>query len=103
MTDALVSSMDLPRSNGELVFEAPWQSRAFGLAVALHESGAYSWTDFSRELAAQIADAPDDDGAAYYERWFAALAGLLGERGLITDDEIAARAEEIAAEDAHDH
>ena len=29
-----------PRANGELVFEAPWESRAFGVAVALHESGA---------------------------------------------------------------
>lgn len=25
----------LPRRNGELVFEAPWQGRAFGLALAL--------------------------------------------------------------------
>ena len=27
-----------PRSNGELVFEAPWESRSFGMAVALSEA-----------------------------------------------------------------
>ena len=28
-----------PRDNGELVFAAPWESRAFGLALALNEAG----------------------------------------------------------------
>ena len=27
----------LPRRNGELVFEAPWQGRAFGMALAVVE------------------------------------------------------------------
>ena len=36
----------LPRSNGELVFDAPWEGRAFGIAVALNESGAYEWGEF---------------------------------------------------------
>ena len=31
-----------PRSNGELVFEAPWESRSFGMAVALSEPGRSS-------------------------------------------------------------
>ena len=30
-----------PRSNGELVFAAPWESRAFGLAMALHDGGLF--------------------------------------------------------------
>ena len=36
-----ISLMDgeasLPRSNGELIFDAPWEGRAFGLAVALND------------------------------------------------------------------
>ena len=28
-----------PRSNGELVFAEPWESRAFGMAVTLYEAG----------------------------------------------------------------
>ena len=31
---------DLPRRNGELVFEAPWESRAFGLAAAYLQARA---------------------------------------------------------------
>ena len=31
----------LPRENGELVFQAPWEARAFGLAVALNEKDLY--------------------------------------------------------------
>ena len=28
-----------PRDDGELVFAAPWESRAFGLALVLSETG----------------------------------------------------------------
>ena len=44
-----------PRSNGELVFAEPWESRAFGLALALHDGGAFEWEDFRQELIATIA------------------------------------------------
>ncbi len=102
--ERVVAGMELPRSNGELVFEAPWQSRAFGLAVAMHESGAYEWRDFSAGLAAEIAERePDEDGSAYYERWLASFERLLLERGLVTEDEIAARAAELHRHDDHDH
>ena len=30
----------LPRKNGELVFDEPWQGRVFGMAVALHEGAS---------------------------------------------------------------
>ncbi len=32
-TDPLLATLDLPRSNGELVFEEPWQARALGMGV----------------------------------------------------------------------
>ena len=83
----------LPRSNGELVFAAPWEGRAFGIAVALNESGAYEWGDFQRRLAEEIAAAPpDNDGAVYYERWLASLEGLLLDAGMVTREELDARA-----------
>ena len=40
----------LPRKNGELAFNEPWEDRAFGLAAALTESGASSWADFRDRL-----------------------------------------------------
>ena len=79
----------LPRSNGELVFAAPWEGRAFGIAVALNEDGAYEWSEFQRRLAEEIAAAPlDDEGSVYYERWLASLERLLLEQGMITHEEL---------------
>ena len=85
----------LPRSNGELVFAAPWEGRAFGIAVALNEGGAYEWGEFQRRLADEIAAADDsDDGGLYYERWLASLERLLVERGMVTREELDARMDE---------
>ena len=57
--DPHITTMDeqtaFPRHNGTLVFEAPWEARAFGLAVALNEAGVYPWRDFSQGLAAETA------------------------------------------------
>jgi nitrile hydratase accessory protein len=82
----------MPRKNGELVFEAPWEGRAFGLAVALSEQGAYGWEEFRRLLIERIGDADAArDGSAYYERWLAAFESLLSTKGLLKSDEIEER------------
>ena len=82
----------LPRSNGELVFAAPWEGRAFGIAVALNESGAYEWGDFQGRLAEEIASAPqDEDASLYYERWLASLERLLLDQGMVSREELDAR------------
>ena len=44
-----------PMANGELVFEAPWQGRIFGMATHLAEQGVYAWDDFRARLIARIA------------------------------------------------
>jgi nitrile hydratase accessory protein len=94
----------LPRKNGELVFEAPWEARAFGLAVALHEAGIYPWRDFSQGLAAETA-AAEQQGAAvsYYERWLDTLEKLAIARGLVTPDELDARTTAYASGAYDDH
>ena len=85
----------LPRKNGELVFEAPWEGRAFGLAVTLNERGFYEWPAFRDQLVAQIADAEAKGiESTYYERWLASLEQLVISRGLVTTEELDARAEE---------
>jgi nitrile hydratase accessory protein len=104
---AIADDPTLPRRNGELVFDAPWESRAFGLAVALDEAGVVDWDEFRARLVAQIAAweraHPDAEGWSYYERWHEALEAVLVERGLAGQDEIARRAEAIDHERAHDH
>jgi nitrile hydratase accessory protein len=83
----------MPRKNGELVFEAPWQGRAFGMAVALNEGQVYDWDEFRSRLIERIGEGDAaGDGSDYYERWLAAFESLLKERGIVSDDEIEERA-----------
>jgi nitrile hydratase accessory protein len=84
---ALGGDAPLPRDNGELVFEEPWQGRALGMGVvALRRSGA-SWPEFRGHLAAAIAARSrgegESDATAYYAAWLDALEALLAERGLL--------------------
>jgi len=83
----------LPRKNGELVFAAPWEGRAFGLAVVLSEKGTYAWNDFRARLVEQIGGG----GHAYYESWLNALEAQLLASGLVTIEEVEQRAQEYAA------
>lgn len=84
---ALGAQMPLPRDNGELVFEEPWQGRALGMGVvALQRAGA-SWAEFRVHLAAAIAARPrsedESEATAYYAAWLDALEALFAERGLL--------------------
>ena len=55
MTDFdLPDSLAPPMANGEVVFEAPWQSHVFGMAVALSEQGLYPWSDFQQSLIDEV-------------------------------------------------
>ncbi|GAA3438250.1 nitrile hydratase accessory protein [Kutzneria kofuensis] len=97
-----------PRSNGELVFAEPWESRAFGMAVALYEAGAFTWPQFRSELIARIA-AWEISGAAdepynYYRLWLAALEEVLAGLCAVSTDEVTTRARALAGRpEGHDH
>ena len=75
----------LPRRNGELVFDAPWQGRALAMALAVVERLGLPWSEFQTRLIAAIAARPD---APYYDCWVAALEALLVERGIVSADAI---------------
>jgi nitrile hydratase accessory protein len=79
----------LPRHNGELVFEEPWQGRALGMGVVAIDRAGASWSDFRRHLASAIAARGAIDGESYattyYGAWLDALEALLAERGLLGD------------------
>ena len=85
----------LPRSNGELVFQAPWEGRAFGLAVSLYDSGRYPWNDFSQRLAGAIATDAEGSPRRYYEHWLAAFERLVLDQGLLNPAELEARTAEF--------
>ncbi len=81
----------LPRKNGELVFEAPWEGRAFGMAVVMHERGAYGWDDFRDRLVENISGG----SGRYYESWLSALEALLLAHRMIEPEELDTRFREF--------
>ncbi len=119
MTSATVGVLDVdgpaapPRSNGELTFGEPWESRAFGLALALHAGGAFAWEDFRQELITTIAAWEGAGHPAeqwsYYRCWLRALESVLAASGLVVPADLDARARALADRPAghghagHDH
>jgi nitrile hydratase accessory protein len=86
----------LPRSNGELVFQAAWEGRAFGMAVAVHEQGGFEWEAFRTRLVARIAEAERGPGPfEYYRCWLTALEDVLAATGLAAPEALAERAFEF--------
>ncbi len=83
----LVGSAPLPRDNGELVFEEPWQGRALGMCVAAMERFDISREEFRDRLIDAIAAHPDDPAetaaTAYYDAWLDALEAVLHTRALL--------------------
>ena len=94
-----------PRSNGELVFAEPWESRAFAMAVALCEAGVFTWREFQEALIARIERQHDTSTDwCYYEHWLGALEDVLARRGAVRHHGVTARATELAQRAAgHDH
>jgi nitrile hydratase accessory protein len=71
----------LPRDNGELAFEAPWQARALAIAVALVDKLGLPWDAFRHRLMDEIAKDPQ---RPYYESWSAALEYMVVDLNLTT-------------------
>lgn len=90
----------LPRRSGELTFEAPWEKRGFGVAVALCEQGIVPFDDFRWRVAAAIstwerANYGGEEKFHFGERWVAALERLLIERGIVSKEEIDRRTAQL--------
>jgi nitrile hydratase accessory protein len=81
MTAAPFDDETLPRDNGELVFDAPWQARALAIAVAVVDQLGLPWDAFRHRLMASIAEEPD---RPYYESWTQALESLVVAEDLAT-------------------
>ena len=81
-----LDAVDVPRRNGELAFDAPWQARAFGLAAVLVRSRFdEDWQPFRTRLIAAIAS---DEARPYWESWTAALEDLLVSTDLVSSDDL---------------
>jgi nitrile hydratase accessory protein len=87
-----------PRDEDGPVFSQPWEAQAFSLVLALYEQGVFSWQEWAATLSQQIEVAQKngdpDLGNTYYQHWLKALEQLSKEKGLSTDIELSARAEQ---------
>jgi cobaltochelatase CobN len=104
--EGLSDDLAVPRKNGELQFEAPWEARIFGMAVSMYDDRQFAWDDFRSRLIEEIADADQHcDESGYYERWLGSFERLLLESGVLTSDELDRRTAEFAAGvwDPHEH
>jgi hypothetical protein len=74
-TQLALSDLDLPRRNGELAFDAPWQSTVFALAAAVIEYAFGGDREpFRQQLIGAIAAEPS---RPYWESWTTALEALV--------------------------
>ena len=69
-----------PRRNGELVFDAPWQGRAFAVCLAVLEREGLGWDAFRRHLVRELEAEP---GIDYYDAFGRALDAFVTELGLV--------------------
>lgn len=80
----------IPRDADGPVFREPWEAQAFAMALALHERGVFTWSEWADALGAEIkrAQAAGDPGTGetYYRHWLAALERLVAEKGVTTQE-----------------
>jgi nitrile hydratase accessory protein len=83
----------LPRDGTEPVFHEPWEAQAFAMALALHERGLFTWSEWAAALAREIkaaqAAGDPDTGNTYYRHWLNALERLVAEKKVTGTDTLA--------------
>ncbi len=83
----------IPRGDQGPVFREPWEAQAFAMALALHQRGLFTWTEWAATLADEIkraqAAGDPDTGETYYLHWLATLERLVAENGVATGETLA--------------
>ncbi|MFJ4064361.1 nitrile hydratase accessory protein [Pseudomonas sp. NPDC089996] len=92
---AMSGAESMPRENGELVFDSPWQSRAFGMAVSLSQQGLFTWDKFRAELASAIKRNNQNGLTEYYLCWLEALEVCLTQTQTLDAEAICQREHEF--------
>ena len=78
--------LGLPRDAAGPVFREPWEAQAFAMALALHERGLFTWSEWAATLSDEIkraqAAGDPDTGDTYYRHWLNALERLVAEKNI---------------------
>jgi nitrile hydratase accessory protein len=104
--DLLAEGVGPPLTNGELIFETPWQGRVFGMARALADAGVFQWDEFRACLIEEIGgwDRHPRGEFAYYDHFLEALERLLAQQKLVEPEHLKRLTEALAARPhGHDH
>lgn len=72
-------SPPVPYDGDGPVFAEPWEAQAFAMALALHQRGVFTWSEWAAALAAAIQAHP---GESYYEHWLDALEQMVVAKGV---------------------
>ena len=76
----------IPRDAQGPVFREPWEAQAFAMALALHDRGLFTWSEWAATLADEIkraqAAGDPDTGETYYRHWLNALERMVAAKGL---------------------
>jgi nitrile hydratase accessory protein len=84
---------DLPRNSAGPVFHEPWEAQAFAMALALHQRGLFTWTEWAATLAGEIkraqAAGDPDRGNTYYRHWLNALERMVAEKNVASGTQLA--------------
>lgn len=82
-------------SNGEPIFQAPWQVQIFATVIFLTEKGVLRLEDFRARLSYEVesairnVDAPEPHLVSnYYQLWLVTLEALLIEKGICLQVEL---------------
>ncbi len=95
-TPAIPAVREIPRiptnADQEIVFNFPWEAKAFALVVHLFQQGHYTWAEWTEALSHEIKTAgAEDDGSKYYLLWLAAAEKLVARKTLAGAGELRGR------------
>jgi nitrile hydratase accessory protein len=83
----------IPRDEQGPLFREPWEAQAFAMALALHQRGLFTWSEWAATLAEEIkraqAAGDPDTGETYYRHWLATLERLVAEKGVASGETLA--------------
>lgn len=91
---------DPSQKDGEPVFQAPWEARAFAIVNQLAQAQEYSWSEWTEHFAREISAAEHEptDTSSYYERWVRACEKVLIAKGILNPLAIEQRIKEFLIE-----
>ncbi len=90
--------------DADRVFSAPWEARAFAIALRLSEAGLFGWDEFRERLIAEVGRADRlraRDGTAapgeYYKHFLRALERIVTDKGIASAAEVEQRVRKIGS------